>query len=222
MWEGWVASPTQLIWICISSRSWWWTGRPGVLQSMGSQRVGHDWAAELKLTDLMLKFQYFGHLMQRANSLEKNLMLGKIGGKRTGLQKIRWLDSITDSMDMNFSKLWKMVGNRGAWYAAIHGVAKIQTQLSDATTATPTVSLLWNEECWHFPFLDGFSTVKSLKILLCTYLEVEPKPFPKAELLFLGCSSLCLHPFLFLISNYWNMPFVTQGKPWRLESAPYK
>ena len=88
-----------------------------------------------------------------------------------------------------------MVGNRGAWYAAVHEVAKIQTQLSDATTATPTGSLLWNEECWHFPFREVFSSVKSLKILLRAYLEVEPKPFPRPNYCFLAVSPCVWIPF---------------------------
>ena len=74
---------------------------------------------------LKLKLQYFGHLMQKANSLERTLMLGKIEGKRIrGWQRTRWLDSITDPMDMNLSKLWKMVKDREAWLAAVHGVTK--------------------------------------------------------------------------------------------------
>ena len=96
------------------------------------KEINPDYSLEGLMLMLKLKLQYFGHLMWRANSLEKTLMLGKTEVKRRrGRQRMRWLDSTTDSMAMNLSKLWEIVRDRGAWHATVPGVAKSQTQLSD-------------------------------------------------------------------------------------------
>ena len=118
---------------------------------------------------LKLKLQYFGHLMQRTDSLEKTLMLGKIESRRRRGQRMRWLDGITDSMDMSLSKLWELVTDRITWRAAVHGVAKSQKRLSDFTFT------------FHFPALEKEMATHSSVLAWRIPGMAEPGGLPSME-----------------------------------------
>ena len=139
MWESDIKKSEH--WRIDASELWCWRRLLKVPWTVrrSNQSILKEINPEYPLEGLMrkLKLQYFGHLMRRANSLEKTLMLGKIeGGRRRGWQRTRWLDGITDLMDMDLSKLREMVKDREAWRAAVHGAAKIRTLLSDWTTTS--------------------------------------------------------------------------------------
>ena len=141
--ENWTIKKAEHLRIDASKLCWRrllrvpWTAR------ISNQSILKEINPECSLQGLMLKPQSFGHLMRRANSLEKTLILGKTEGRRRGWQRVKWLDGITDSMDMSLSKLREVVEDRETWHAAVPGVTNNQTWLSNQTTKWVIIVWLW-------------------------------------------------------------------------------
>ena len=139
--EGW-APENWCFWIVVLKKTFESPLNCKEIQPISPKEISPEYSSE----GLMMKLQYFGHLMQRTDSLEKTLMLGKIEGKRRrGQQRTNWLGGIINSMNINLSKLWRIVEERGTWSAAVHGIAKSWTQLRDWTTTAALYS--WCFRC---------------------------------------------------------------------------
>ena len=141
---------------------------------------------------LRLKLQYFGHLMQRVDSLEKTLMLGGIGGRRRGWQRMRWMDGITDSMDASLSELRDLVMDREAWCAVIHGVTKIRTRLSNWTELNPSTSLscggIYKTSISEGFWAPDYCVLFGLWLLYCWYaIKIGQKAIKRKSTWSLGC-----------------------------------